>query len=293
MNPMKQSDKVITRFAPSPSGHLHLGHAYSAILNHEYASKHSGTFILRIEDIDHLRCKPEYEGAIFEDLQWLGIKWPTPVRRQSDHFNDYTTALKKLDSMGLLYPCFCTRRDIKNEIEESSRAPHMGPKMGPEGIIYPGICKKLSKSEQERKISEGILHAMRLDLGKALSLVKEPLYWTDLKTGRQIADPALLGDVVLARKDFPASYHLSVVVDDHIQGITHVIRGQDLYYASHFHRLLQFILDLDTPSYDHHPLLTTKDGNRLAKRDQSITIKSIRESSTPADQINKLINEYL
>lgn len=290
---MTQSDKIITRFAPSPSGDLHLGHAYSAKLNYDYATQNGGTFILRIEDIDHLRCKTEFEQSILEDLKWIGLKWPTPVRRQSDHFNDYASALGELETTGLLYPCFCTRRDIKNEIEESSRAPHIGPKMGPEGIIYPGICKKLTGAERKQKLADNIPHAMRLDLEKALSLVKEPLLWTDLNSGEQVADPALLGDVVLARKDFPTSYHLSVVVDDHIQNISHVIRGQDLYYASHFHRLLQFLLKLDTPIYNHHPLLTTKDGNRLAKRDKSITIKSIRECGTRPDQIEQIIQDYL
>ncbi len=290
---MTQSDKIITRFAPSPSGYLHLGHAYSAKLNYDFARENNGEFIIRIEDIDHMRCKSEYEDAIFEDLGWLSLHWQTPVRRQSEHFEDYASALSKLDDIGLLYPCFCTRRDIINEIEESTRAPHLGPKMGPEGFIYPGICKHLTNKEREQKIADGVPHAMRLDLTKAMTMVKEALYWTDLKTGKQIADPKLLGDVVLARKDFPTSYHLSVVVDDHIQGVTNIIRGEDLYYASHFHRLLQFLLGLDTPTYDHHPLLTTKDGNRLAKRDQSITLKSIRESGTPPDQIDKLINSYL
>lgn len=290
---MTQSDKVITRFAPSPSGLLHLGHAYSAKLNYDYAQQNGGEFLIRIEDIDHLRCKSEFEEALFEDLEWLGLSWTKPVRKQSEHFEDYADALSKLNEMGLLYPCFCTRRDIRNEIEESARAPHLGPKMGPEGIIYPGICKRMTNFEREQKLKENVPHAMRLDLEKALALVNDPLYWTDIKSGTQKADPALLGDVVLARKDFPTSYHLSVVVDDHIQGITHVIRGQDLYYASHFHRLLQFLLDLATPTYDHHPLLTTKDGNRLAKRDKSITIKSIRESGASPDQIEEMIKEYL
>tara|TARA_R110002096_G_scaffold436009_1_gene665039 strand:+ start:12002 stop:12907 length:906 start_codon:yes stop_codon:yes gene_type:complete len=290
---MTQSAKIITRFAPSPSGDLHLGHAYSAKLNYDFAQQNSGEFILRIEDIDHLRCKAEYEQSIIDDLAWLGLKWPTPVRRQSEHFSDYKAALERLENMGLLYPCFCTRKDIKNEIEESTRAPHMRPKLGPEGIIYPGICRDLTKEEQQQKIEAGIPHALRLDMKKALNLLDEPLYWTDLKTGKQQSDPELLGDVVLARKDFPTSYHLSVVVDDHIQNITHVIRGQDLYYASHFHRLLQHLLDLRTLIYDHHPLLTTKDGNRLAKRDKSITIKSIRESGVHPDQLDAMIKDYL
>lgn len=290
---MTQTDKIITRFAPSPSGDLHLGHGYSAKLNYDFAKIHGGDFILRIEDIDHLRCKPEYENSIFDDLHWLGLDWPTPVRRQSEHFDDYARALKKLEDMDLLYPCFCSRRDIKNEIEESARAPHMRPKLGPEGIIYPGICRHLTEDERATKKAQGIPHALRLDMEKALSYVGEPLYWTDLKTGKQKADPALLGDVVLARKDFPTSYHLSVVVDDHTQHISHVIRGQDLYYASHFHRLLQHLLGLRTPIYDHHPLLITKDGNRLAKRDKSITLKSIRQSGVRPQDLDTLIKEYL
>ena len=290
---MTQSDKIITRFAPSPSGGLHLGHAYSAKLNYDFARENDGEFILRIEDIDHLRCKTEYENSIFVDLHWLGLKWPTPVRRQSDHFDDYATALKKLDDKGLSYPCFCTRRDIREEINESTRAPHLRPKMGPEGLIYPGICKHLTDTERQQKIADDIPHAMRLDLKKALSLVAETLYWTDLKTGKQKAEPALMGDVVLARKDFPTSYHLSVVVDDDIQNITHVIRGEDLYYASHFQRLLQHLLGLNPVIYDHHPLLKTKDGNRLAKRDKSITINSIRESGVDPTELYTLIKDFL
>ncbi|MDG1995454.1 MAG: tRNA glutamyl-Q(34) synthetase GluQRS [Emcibacteraceae bacterium] len=290
---MTQTDKIITRFAPSPSGDLHLGHAYSAKLNYDFAMSHGGEFILRIEDIDHLRCKIEHENGIYLDLHWLGLKWPTPVRRQSEYFDDYASALNKLRAKGLLYPCFCTRRNIREEINESSRAPHLGPKMGPEGMIYPGICRHLTENERQEKMDAGIPHAMRLDLAKALKLVDEPLYWTDLKTGEQLADPALMGDVVLARKDFPTSYHLSVVIDDDIQNITHVIRGEDLYYASHFQRLLQHLLGLKTVTYDHHALLTTKDGNRLAKRDKSITIKSIRESKTRPEELDALIQGYL
>jgi len=293
MDTMTQSTKTITRFAPSPSGDLHLGHAFSAKLNYEYAVNNGGEFILRIEDIDHLRCKAEYEQSIFNDLKWLGLKWPTPERRQSEHFDDYNEALKNLEKMDLLYPCFCTRKDIRNEIEESSRAPHMKPKLGPEGVIYPGICRHLSPEQREQNINNKIPHAMRLNMEKALTVCDKPLYWTDLHTGKQRADPAMLGDVVLARKDFPTSYHLSVVVDDHLQNITHVIRGQDLYYASHFHRLLQHLLGLRPVTYKHHPLLTTRDGNRLAKRDKSITIKSIRESGVRPNQIDALINEYL
>lgn len=289
---MTQTDKIITRFAPSPSGHLHLGHAYSAKLNYAFAMENGGDFILRIEDIDHLRCKTEYENQIFVDLHWLGLKWPTPVRRQSDHFDDYAAALKKLSDMRLLYPCFCTRRNIREEINESSRAPHLGPKMGPEGLLYPGICKHLTEKEIQDKMAANIPHAMRLNMDKALELVNEPLYWEDLNTGRQKATPEVMGDVVLARKDFPTSYHLSVVVDDDIQNITHVIRGEDLYYASHLQRLLQHLLGLKTVTYKHHGLLKTKDGNRLAKRDKSITIESIRESGKHPEKLDALIAEY-
>lgn len=290
---MTQSDKIITRFAPSPSGDLHLGHAYSAKLNYDFALNNGGAFILRIEDIDHLRCKVEYENSIYLDLHWLGLKWPTPVRKQSEHFDDYASALNKLKNLGLLYPCFCTRRNIREEINQSARAPHLGPKMGPEGLTYPGICRHLTSSEQQEKMAAGTPHALRLNMEKALKLVNEPLYWTDLKTGEQVADPSLMGDVVLARKDFPTSYHLSVVVDDDIQNITHVIRGEDLYYASHFQRLLQHLLGLKTVTYDHHALLTTSDGNRLAKRDKSITIKSIRESGVRPDELDAMIIDYL
>lgn len=293
MDYMTQSPKIITRFAPSPSGDLHLGHAYSAKLNYDFAKDNDGEFILRIEDIDHLRCKPEYEQGIFEDLRWLGLTWKEPLRRQSEHFDGYQDALDKLSAMGLLYPCFCTRKDIRAEIDDSSRAPHMKPKLGPEGLIYPGICKNLTNHDRQQKFKDAVPHAMRLDMKKALKKVNGPLYWTDLETGTQLADPELLGDVVLARKDFPTSYHLSVVVDDHIQEITHVIRGQDLYYASHFHRLLQYLLGLNTVTYDHHPLLMTKDGNRLAKRDKSITIRSIRESGKKPDELDTLIGDYL
>jgi glutamyl-Q tRNA(Asp) synthetase len=290
---MTQSSKIITRFAPSPSGDLHLGHAYSVKLNYDYAMQNDGTFILRMEDIDHLRCTSHYEKSIIDDLTWLGVKWPLPVRRQSEHFSDYHKALEKLRGLGLLYPCFCTRKDIRDEVNESIRAPHFKPAQGPEGLLYPGICRDLSQAERDSKIKEGIPHALRLDMKLALTKINQPLYWTDLKTGTQKADPSLLGDVVLARKDFPTSYHLSVVVDDHLQKITHVIRGEDLYYASHLQRLLQDILGFDTPLYNHHALLTTKDGARLAKRDKSITIKSIIKSGLQPNEIDTLIKDYL
>ncbi|MEZ5757957.1 MAG: tRNA glutamyl-Q(34) synthetase GluQRS [Emcibacteraceae bacterium] len=290
---MTQTDKIITRFAPSPSGELHLGHAFSAKLNYDFAKKHGGPFILRIEDIDLGRCKKDYEVLIYEDLNWLGLKWENPVRRQSDHFDDYQQALKKLDDMGLLYPCFCTRKDIRQEIEESSRAPHLKSAFGPEGLIYPGICKNLSSDKRAQKLAEGIPHAMRIDMEKALSMLEAPLYWTDLSMGKQKACPEILGDVVLARKDFPTSYHLSVVIDDHIQKISHVIRGEDLFYASHIHRLLQHLLKLNTPFYNHHALLKSKEGTKFSKREKSFTIRSFRESGVVPEEIDDLIKNYL
>ena len=270
--------QIITRFAPSPTGHLHLGHAYSARRAHDFALAHGGKFLLRIEDIDQGRCKPDYEDAIYEDLAWLGLKWETPVRRQSDHMDDYTAALDILAEKDLLYPCFCSRKDIRQEIEDSGRAPHSH-----EGPLYPGTCRKLGKAEQQAKIKSGLTYALRLDMEKSLDLVGEAILpWTDLEAGEQIAAPEILrqamGDVVLARKDIHTSYHLSVVVDDHLQNISHVIRGKDLFQATHIHRLLQFLLGYKTPLYLHHDLLTDDKGWRYAKRDNSKTLRMMREN---------------
>lgn len=290
---IKHQDKIITRFAPSPSGYLHLGHAYSALLNYNFACDNKGKFILRIENIDHLRCNTKYEQSIYDDLTWLGISWETPVRRQSEHFDIYKDALNKLDNLGLLYPCFCTRKDIKEEIDDSSRAPHMSPMIGPEGVLYPGICKHLSNKERKQKLDENIPYALRINMDEALKYIEEDLFWTDLKTGTQKANPTIVGDAVLARKDFPASYHLSVVIDDHIQQVSHVIRGEDLYYACHFHRLLQYLLKLNTVVYDHHALLREKDGDRLAKRNKSASLQTMRKSGFDPLKIPTLIKEYL
>lgn len=272
---MNNSQQIITRFAPSPTGHLHLGHAYSAKLAFDFALKHAGRFLLRIEDIDQGRCKTEYECAIYEDMRWIGLTWETPVRRQSDHMGDYRQALDILDQKGLLFPCFCTRRDIRREIEESGRAAHSS-----EGPLYPGTCRALTAVERQMRLDGGTPYALRLDMKKALDLVgDEALTWTDLKAGEQIATPeALMGDVVLARKDIPTSYHLSVVVDDSLQNISHVIRGRDLFHATHLHRLLQFLLGYKTPLYLHHDLLTDENGWRYAKRNNSKTLKFIREN---------------
>ncbi|WP_417788635.1 tRNA glutamyl-Q(34) synthetase GluQRS [Terasakiella pusilla] len=270
----------ITRFAPSPTGYLHLGHAYSAL----FAAEHGRRFLLRIEDIDQGRCRPEYIDAIYEDLSWLGLSWEMPVRIQSQHLDEYQQAVDALQDQGLLYPCFCTRKDIQNEIERAGGAPH-----GPDGQLYPGTCRHLSVTERADKIASGIPYALRLDMTKALAQAG-PLYWQDADKGKQQATPEIFGDVVLARKDTPTSYHLSVTLDDHLQGVTLVTRGEDLFQASHVHRLLQALLNLDTPVYHHHGLLVGKDGKRYAKRDKSLTLRSLREQGLSSDE---LIKTYL
>lgn len=270
----------ITRFAPSPTGYLHLGHAYSAL----FAAKRGQRFLLRIEDIDQGRCRAQYIDAIYEDLRWLGLHWETPVRIQSQHLKDYQRALGHLQDQELLYPCFCTRKDIQSEIERAGGAPH-----GPDGQLYPGSCRHLSPTERADKIAAGTPYALRLDMTKAMTQAGL-LYWHDAEKGKQQATPEIFGDVVLARKDTPTSYHLSVTLDDHLQGVTLVTRGEDLFFASHVHRLLQALLDLDTPAYHHHGLLVGKDGKRYAKRDKSLTLRSLRESGISADE---LIETYL
>ncbi len=277
---------VVTRFAPSPTGHLHLGHAYSALFAAEQARQDGGRFILRIEDIDGGRCRPEFEDAIYEDLAWLGLSWETPVRRQSDHMDDYAAALDRLTGMGLLYPCFCTRRDIQNEIAGAANAPH-----GPDGPVYPGICRDLSSAERKRRISDGEPHALRLDVGAALQRTG-PLTWQDRDAGTVEARPEIFGDVVLARKDTPTSYHLAVTLDDDLQGVTLVTRGTDLFEATHIHRLLQALLGLRTPAYHHHGLLVGEDGKRFAKRDRSLTLRSLRDGGKTPDDVRALIRNH-
>ena len=275
---------VVTRFAPSPTGLLHAGHAWSALFAYESAKKEGGRFLLRIEDIDFTRCRREFETALMEDLAWLGITWDQPVRRQSDHLADYSLAVQRLQSMNLLYPCFCTRRDIQREIEQAGGAPH-----GFEGPLYPGICRRLSEDERQARMSSGEQFALRLDLQRALEHVGHELEWIDLAAGTQKAQPELLGDVVLVRKDIGSSYHLAVVHDDALQGVTRITRGMDLFEATHLHRLLQALLDLPTPEYHHHSLIVDSDGRRLAKRDNAPTIRSLREQGVSRDAfLNKL-----
>ena len=252
-----------TRFAPSPTGLLHLGHAYSAL----FTARAGERFLLRIEDIDGTRVRAEYEEAIFEDLAWLGLEWETPVRRQSGHLADYAAALETLKQGGFVYPCFCTRK----EIEAAVSAPH-----GPAGKLYPGTCKGLSAAEIEEMQRSGRTFALRLDLDKALAVTGE-LSWVDRGIGEQQARPDLLGDVVLARRDIATSYHLAVVVDDAVQEIDLVTRGEDLLESTHVHRLLQELLGLPVPEWWHHRLILDDSGKRMAKRDESLTLRTLRE----------------
>jgi glutamyl-Q tRNA(Asp) synthetase len=265
-------EKITTRFAPSPTGYLHLGHAASAIEAYDFTQANGGRFILRVEDIDQGRCRTEYIDALYEDLAWLGLRWETPVRWQSQHFPAYQSALQKLQAQDLVYPCFCSRADITAAIA----APH-----GPDAMLYPGTCKHLENSNA--RIAAGEPHAWRLHVDRAVANAG-PLTWRDRNAGTITADAISLGDVVLARKETPTSYHLAVTVDDALQGITHVVRGQDLFHATHIHRLLQAVLNLPTPVYYHHPLLLGTDGKRLAKRNASQTLRALRQNGiTPTD----------
>jgi glutamyl-Q tRNA(Asp) synthetase len=252
---------VTTRFAPSPTGALHLGHAFSAIQSHDRARDAGGRFLLRIEDIDGTRSRPEHVQGIVDDLRWLGLAWHGDPLFQSTRLDAYQAALDSLQGQGLLYRCFCTRA----EIAQSLSAPHGA------APVYPGTCRTLNPDERD-----GTPFAWRIDMAKAVALVG-PLGWQDEIAGPQRADPSRHGDVVLARKDAPASYHLAVVVDDAFQQVSHVVRGADLSDATHVHVLLQRLLGLATPIYCHHALLTDADGTRLAKRNGAPTLASLRD----------------
>lgn len=278
------SSPIVTRFAPSPTGLIHLGHAYSALSAFEASRNSGGRFVLRIEDIDFTRCRREFEHALMEDLAWLGLEWELPVRRQSEHLTDYAAAAAKLTDRGLLYPCFCTRRDILREIESAGGAPH-----GSEGPLYPGLCRNLSEDERQTRIANGEAFAMRLHLDRAVAEAGSDLEWRDLTKGTQLAQPERTGDVVLVRRDIGCSYHLAVVVDDALQDITRVTRGEDLFEATHLHRLLQALLGLPTPEYHHHSLICDNSGRRLAKRDQAETLRELRDrGELPAEVRSRL-----
>jgi glutamyl-Q tRNA(Asp) synthetase len=272
----------VTRFAPSPTGHLHKGHAFSALTAHEAARQAHGRFLLRIEDIDRTRCRPQYEAAICEDLAWLGLTWETPVRRQSDHMADYASALRELAERGLVYRCFRTRREVAEAIE---RAPH--------GAMEAFHGAPLPPAEEQRRIEAGEPYAWRLSLAHAEQALGGFEALTFLEEGAGPggehgliqARPQLGGDVVLARKDVGVAYHLAVVIDDALQEITQVIRGQDLFEAAHVQRLLQALLGLPSPSYRHHRLLTGPDGKRFAKRDKAETLRDLRLAGKTAQAI--------
>jgi glutamyl-Q tRNA(Asp) synthetase len=272
------SERRVFRFAPSPNGFLHLGHAYSALLNFELARESGGRFLLRIEDIDLLRARPEYEAAIYEDLAWLGLDWERPVRRQSEHFADYAAALERLDAMGLIYPCACTRGEIAKAAGEN-------PPRDPDGApLYPGTCHGKPRSHLREILQVGGV-ALRLDMAKALAQLgaeAQALSWREHAEGEIAADPKRWGDVVLARKDTPASYHLAVVVDDALQGVTDVVRGADLKSATGLHRLLQRLLGLPAPRYRHHALLLCAEGEKLSKSKASRALRDLRAEGISA-----------
>lgn len=276
----------VTRFAPSPTGLLHLGHAFAAITAQEAGER----FVLRIEDIDTARCREEFVAAIFEDLHWLGLTWEEPVLRQSERTAAYRAALQKLDAAGLVYPCFCTRKEIAAEFVRAVEAPS-----GPDGPIYPGTCRRLSARERDERISAGVPHALRLDAAAAADTVG-PITFEEQGRGPSdehgsiVVQPRLFGDIVLARKNMPAAYHLAVVVDDAHQGVTLVTRGNDLFAAAHVQRLLQTLLGLPEPAYAHHRLILDASGRKFSKRDQSLTLRALREGGETPERIRSRLS---
>ena len=268
----------VTRFAPSPTGKLHLGHAYSALLAHDFARERDGAFLLRIEDIDPGRARPEHVDAILEDLLWLGLEWDGEIVYQSERLSHYAEALDRLKRQGLLYPCFCTRAEIAAEIAASAEAPHAAEA----AHLYPGTCRRIPAADRKRLLAERP-HAWRLDVARAIRKAGA-LSWRD--HGVEVdARPGLFGDVVLARKDAPASYHLAVTVDDADQGVTDVVRGRDLFDSTHVHRLLQALLKLPVPLYHHHDLLADSAGERLAKRHRAPTLADLREAGADPTEL--------
>ncbi len=278
----------IFRFAPSPNGNLHLGHAYSALLNFDMAREIGGRLLLRIEDIDAARCRPEYEAAIYEDLAWLGLSWQPPVRRQSEHFDDYRAAVAKLEAVGLVYPSFESRSEIAALVAERERA---GPwPRDPDGMpLYPGRARKMPAAERERRLRDGEPYALRLAMDAAVARAGV-LTWTETGAGPQAqsglvaAVPQMWGDVIIARKEVPTSYHLAVAVDDALQGVTEVVRGQDLFFSTSIHRLLQALLGLPEPIYHHHKLIIDAAGQKLSKSNAATSLRELRAAgASPAD----------
>ena len=288
--------RAVFRFAPSPNGHLHLGHAYSALLNFDLARKTGGEFLLRIEDIDQARCRDEFEEAIYEDLRWLGISWQLPVRRQSEHLAEYVQALEKLIALGLVYPSFESRAEITRLVaEREQRAPW--PR-DPDGVpLYPGAARALSPDDREWLLRSGAAYALRLDMAAACKCAGE-LSWRELgkgpggESGKVAANPAAWGDVIIARKETPTSYHLAVVVDDALQGVTEVVRGQDLFWSTGLHRLLQQLLGLPQPAYRHHRLILDDAGQKLSKSTQATGLRELRARGATPDDVRRRIGLY-
>ncbi|WP_315722069.1 MULTISPECIES: tRNA glutamyl-Q(34) synthetase GluQRS [unclassified Bradyrhizobium] len=283
----------VFRFAPSPNGYLHLGHAYSALLNVRRAQERGGRFLLRIEDIDPTRCRPDYEQAITEDLAWLGIRWEQPVRRQSEHLAEYRSALERLQAMGLVYASFESRAEIARLVAE--RDVDGGWPRDPDGApLYPGVAKAMSATRRAELIASGVPYALRLDMAAAVARVGR-LSWNEAgsgpggETGTVEARPEAWGDVILARKETPTSYHLSVVVDDALQGVTEVVRGQDLFHATSVHRLLQALLGLPAPAYRHHQLIRDEQGRKLSKSTQATGLRTLRAEGVPPAEIRHRI----
>lgn len=283
MNEARQ--QKVFRFAPSPNGYLHLGHAYSALLNFDCARREGGRFLLRIEDIDRSRSRPEFEQAIYDDLAWLGLEWEEPVRRQSEHFDDYAAALETLESLGVLYPCICSRADIARATSAHADWPRDF-----DGVpLYPGTCR-----DDARVAASGAEANRRLNIGKAVALAGEKVAWREYGAGEtaqeRIAAPAEWGDVVLARKDVPASYHIAVVVDDALQGVTDVVRGRDLIEATSIHRVLQTLLGLPAPVYRHHELVLDGGGQKLAKSCGSKSLRTMRAEGASPDDVRRMLS---
>lgn len=285
----------VTRFAPSPNGPLHLGHALSAFMNADMARENHGRFLLRIEDIDQTRCTPQFEQDIYDDLSWLGLSWEQPVRRQSQHFDEYRMSLEKLVAMDLAYPAFLTRGEVKAIVKASEADGTPWPR-DPDGAQhYPDIDKQRTLAERQNRMASKTPFAWRLSMQKAIAQLDEPLFWDEFGTGQHHpikADPAQWGDIVLSRSDAPSSYHLSVVVDDALQGITDVVRGMDLYHSTAIHRLLQQLLNLPSPRYHHHRLILGEDGRKLSKSEGSTGLAALRaEGKTPSDIRRQLLLE--
>lgn len=273
------------RFAPSPNGALHLGHAYSALLNQQAAQQCGGSLLLRIEDIDTTRCTTQLEIQMLEDLNWLGVKWDAEPRRQSQHFREYAKTLTKLRKADLVYPAFMSRAEIRKSVADKKNWPH-----DPDGQPhYPGIEKALSPSELAILIEENPVHSWRLNMQMALQRLDRKLTWFEHDREPVEADPAVWGDIVLARSDTPTSYHLSVVTDDALQGITNIVRGKDLYNATSIHRLLQELLGLPEPVYHHHDLILAKNGHKLSKSSKDTSLRSLQNAGLSPDDIKHMV----